>query len=337
MLSLNENKHAWYVLKRPMTLGEAPIYRASDHTLHYVDCISNPCQLHILQLNEDGTDAEVSSSDLRVADCANVNKTQPGLRVIDLVDSVTVIYFRKNIPKSYICLYYQGIAYLDEDTGELDVVKEIIPSDERHIRRFNDGAVDVMGRMWGAEIDVCAVTSILGDTKESKNTELLGRLWRYDPKSGSCSLMETGLACGNGLTWSPDNSTMYLNDSGCQVIYAYDFDAETGDLSNKRLFYETRGTPDLPDGMVADSDGNLWIAMFKGSNVSVISPEGKLIKKINYPARNMACTTWGGTKNNILYSVSGYDKSQEDPSDQGGHIFREVTTKKGTTKHLFNG
>lgn len=33
-----------------------------------------------------------------------------------------------------------------------------------------------------------------------------GRLWRYDP-DGNLHLMETGVVCGNGLAWSPDNKT----------------------------------------------------------------------------------------------------------------------------------
>lgn len=320
-----------------MTLGEAPIYRASDSTLHYVDCISNPCQLHILQLNAEGTDAEVPSRNLEVADCVNTNKSKPGLRIIDLADSVTVMYFRKNVSKSYVCLYYQGIAFMDEVTGKLDIVKEIIPTNERHIRRFNDGAVDVMGRMWGAEIDVYALATGVQNIDSKKHPELLGRLWRYDPKNGSCVLMETGLACGNGLAWSPDNKIMYLNDSASQVIYAYDFEIETGNLSNKRVFYDARGTLDEPDGMVSDIDGNLWIAMFEGSNVSVISPEGKRIKRIDYPARRMACTTWGGANNNVLYTVSAYDKYERDQTDQGGHIFREMTSSKGCTKNIYDG
>lgn len=330
-------KSAWYVLDRPMTLGEAPIYRNSDNTLHYVDCISDPCQLHILQLDADGTDSEFPSKDLSIADKSHVNKSKKGLRVIDLADSVTVMYFRENVPKSYVCLYYQGIAFMNEDTGKLDIVKEIIPTSERHIRRFNDGGVDVMGRMWGAEIDVYALARGVKNIDKSKHPELLGRLWRYDPRDGSCTLMETGLACGNGLTWSPDNKTMYLNDSASQVIYAYDFDIESGDLSNRRLFYDARGTLDEPDGMVSDADGNLWIAMFEGSNISVINADGKRIKKIDYPARRMACTTWGGANNNILYSVSAYDKFQRDAGDQGGHIFREVTSVKGSTKNLYQG
>ena len=42
---------------------------------------------------------------------------------------------------------------MDEETGKLQIVKEIIPQSERLERRFNDGGVDAKGRFWLAEID----------------------------------------------------------------------------------------------------------------------------------------------------------------------------------------
>lgn len=36
----------------------------------------------------------------------------------------------------------------------------------------------------------------------------------------------------NGLTWSPDNRTMYYNDSYSGVVAAFDFDIMDGKLSN---------------------------------------------------------------------------------------------------------
>lgn len=178
---------AWYKCDTPMKLGEAPIYRASDSTLHWVDCLGEPPELHILQLDPATGDA--------------VGRA----RVLELEDSVTVAFFRKNTAKSYICAYYQGVAFLDEETGKLEVVKEIIPTDQRDRLRFNDGGVDAKGRFWLAEIDKVAMAYGPNKLPESYG-EPKGRLWRYDP-DGSLHLMEKGIICGNGLAWSPDNKT----------------------------------------------------------------------------------------------------------------------------------
>jgi sugar lactone lactonase YvrE len=104
-----------------MVLGEAPLFRASDNTLHWVDPLKIPSELHILHLDPD---SGVSTGDVKT---------------FVLEDSVSVMCFRKEKRGSYICAYYQGIAFLDEETGKLEVVKEIIPTSEREGMRFNDG------------------------------------------------------------------------------------------------------------------------------------------------------------------------------------------------------
>lgn len=94
---------------------------------------------------------------------------------------------------------------MDEETGKLEVVKEIIPTSDRDLFRFNDGGVDAKGRFWLAEIDKKAFA--YGANKlPAEYGEPKGRLWRYDP-DGSLHEMEKGVICGNGLAWSPDNKT----------------------------------------------------------------------------------------------------------------------------------
>jgi len=179
---------------RGMTLGEAPIYRASDSTLHWVDCLSEPPEMHILKVDPETGDA--------------LGTDGGNYRIVPLEDSVTVAFFRRSTPGSYICAYFQGVAFLDETTGKLEVLKEIIPTADRGIRRFNDGGVDARGRFWLAEIDRKAMAygprNLPADYGEP-----IGRLWRYDP-DGSLHLMEKGIICGNGLAWSPDNKTSKL-------------------------------------------------------------------------------------------------------------------------------
>ena len=97
------------------------------------------------------------------------------------------------------------MAFLDEATGKLEVVKEIIPTDQRDALRFNDGGVDCKGRFWLAEIDKKAMGYGPGKLPKEFGAPK-GRLWRYDP-DGSLHKMADGLICGNGLAWSPDFKT----------------------------------------------------------------------------------------------------------------------------------
>ncbi|WWC91511.1 uncharacterized protein L201_006457 [Kwoniella dendrophila CBS 6074] len=318
-----EGGEPWLKLKTPMVLGEAPIYRAEDSTLHYVDCLKEPAELHILKL------------DPKTGELAQ-GITEP--RILKLEESVTVQFFRENKPKSYIVAYFAGVGILNEETGKLEILKEIIPKNERDIRRFNDGGIDCKGRFWLAEIDRKAL-SFGGPGKLPKNYgEPLGRLWRFDP-DGSLHQMEKGLVCGNGLAWSPDNKTMYLNDSAAGLIFAYDFDVESGNISNKRLFIDRRNTYGEPDGMVADVQGNLWIAMWGSSRVMCFSPQGKHLKDIKFTARNMACTTWGGPNYDTLYIASASDRrpNKKNQNDDGGHLFKYHVGIKGLPKYKFKG
>ena len=179
---------AWFKCAQgPMVLGEAPIYRSGDSTLHWVDALKEPAELHILSVDPESGDAKGDA------------------RVLVLEDSVSVHFFRKNVKGSYICAYYQGVAFMDEETGKLEILREIIPTDKRAERRFNDGGVDAKGRFWLVEIDKKAVAFGLGKVPESYG-EPKGHLWRYDP-DGSLHEFKVGVICGNGVKWSPDNKT----------------------------------------------------------------------------------------------------------------------------------
>lgn len=178
----------WFHCPTPMVLGEAPIYRASDSTLHWVDCLGEPPLLYILKVDPHTGDAV----------------GEP--RVLPLEDSVTVTFFRQNKPGSYIGAYYQGVCFIDEQTGKLDVVKEIIPTDQREALRFNDGGIDAKGRFWLAEIDKKAMAYGPNRLPASYGAPR-GRLWRYDPDGSLHLMLDSGLICGNGLGFSPDNQT----------------------------------------------------------------------------------------------------------------------------------
>lgn len=177
----------WYSCPAPMVLGEAPIYRATDSTLHWVDCLSAPPRLYILKVDPQTGDAIGEA------------------RVLPLDDSVTVAFFRKDRPGSYIAAYYQGVCFLDEATGKFEVIKEIIPTDQRDELRFNDGGIDAKGRFWLAEIDKRAMAFGPNQLPASYGTPK-GRLWRYDPDGSLHLMIPEGVVCGNGLAWSPDNT-----------------------------------------------------------------------------------------------------------------------------------
>lgn len=98
--------------------GESPLYRATDNTIHWLDPLSVPPELHILSLSP--------------------SSTENAERVLKLEESVSVIRFfkGKEMVGKYICGYLKGVGILDEKTGDLQVVKEVCDGVER---RINDG------------------------------------------------------------------------------------------------------------------------------------------------------------------------------------------------------
>ena len=75
--------------------------------------------------------------------------------------------------------------------------------------------------------------------------ENAGILWRLDPDL-TCHKIDQGFNVSNGLAWSPDNRTLYFADTRRDVVYAYDYDIESGNApydQQQKLtldFYEKR-------------------------------------------------------------------------------------------------
>jgi sugar lactone lactonase YvrE len=190
---------AWYRSNPANKLGESPIYRASDSTLHWVDVYADPCTIHILAIDPTTGDAVGLARILEVP-----------------FDAITVIRFRKDVVGSYVCGYRQGIALLDEKTGEVTVLKKLIEDEGRESMTMNDGGVDPQGRFWIGEVDLTGLRTYLRD-KLPEGYESRGNLWRYE-KDGTCTVMETGIMCGNGIGWSPDGKHSKWNGTEQRCI-----------------------------------------------------------------------------------------------------------------------
>lgn len=106
--------------------------------------------------------------------------------------------------------------------------------------RSNDGNIDPKGRFWLSMMTDPLVTD---PTNE-------GALFRLDP-DGSVHRMLEPVEIGNGIGWSKDNKTMFYNDSPTKTISMFDYDLETGNISNRRPFWkvdDSEAESAVPDG-----------------------------------------------------------------------------------------
>lgn len=118
-----------------------------------------------------------------------------------------------------------------------------------------------------------------------------GKIWRVDP-DGKGFLLTTDMGTTNGITLSPDEKTLYVNESAQLKIWAFDMDAD-GNISNKRLFHTF---PDYNlDGMKTDNHGNLYVSRHGKGTVVVISPDGKVVREIQMKGKWVSNLTFGGS------------------------------------------
>ncbi len=187
--------------------------------------------------------------------------------------------------------------------------------------RFNDGAVDSRGRFWAGS---------MGGPGE-------GVLYRLDP-DGSVHAMIADIDVPNGLGWSPDDTIMYFTDSPRQVICAFDYDAATGNIANRRPFVEVPAHSGSPDGLTVDSEGYIWSACWDGAKVIRYAPDGRIDRVVEVPALRTTSCVFGGSHMDELYITSattGLSDEQLKRYPFSGDLFRLKVDVTGKEKFKF--
>ena len=160
----------------------------------------------------------------------------------------------------------------------------------------NDVVVASDGTIWFTDPHYGIMTDYEGFKAPQ---ELPCQVYRVDP-SGTVEAVITDMACPNGLAFSPDESRLYVADTG--RMFSADpqhikvFDMLGGRPANGRVFHTIdRG---CADGIRVDSDGNLWSSAADG--VHCIAPDGHLMGKILVP-ETVSNICFGGRARHRLF------------------------------------
>ena len=113
-----------------------------------------------------------------------------------------------------------GFHFLDLKTGETQLIVD--PEADKPNNRINDGKVDKRGRFVAGSMDTM---------EDGPN----GALYRLDPDL-SLHKLDDHIVVSNGPCWSPDGRIFYFADTWSGEIWAYDYNLETGAVSNRRTF-----------------------------------------------------------------------------------------------------
>ena len=165
------------------------------------------------------------------------------------------------------------------------------PKADEPDNRFNDGTTDPVGRF-------LAGTMPLGEQGDQPQ----GSLYILD-LDGSTRKLKSGLWIQNGLAFSPDGRTLYLADTnnGGGVIWAYDYDVDTGTPSNERPFVDCDEYASSPDGGTIDTDGCYWMAGVRGWELLRFTPDGELDRRIEMPVEKPSKIAFGGANLDVMY------------------------------------
>ncbi len=143
----------------------------------------------------------------------------------------------------------------------------------------NDVVVKSDGSIWFTDPHYGIMTDYEGFKGEE---ELPRNVYRIDP-DGSIEAVITDMMCPNGLAFSPDESLLYVADTGRMHTddpqHIRVFDMASGRPKNSRIFHTI--SPGAADGIRCDTDGNLWSSA--GDGVHCIAPDGTLLGKILIP------------------------------------------------------
>jgi gluconolactonase len=185
-----------------------------------------------------------------------------------------------------------------EYSGEITVIADRFEG--KRLNSPNDIVEKSDGTIWFTDPSYGISAAYEGGKAESE----IGKcnVYRFDPRDGSLRVVVDDFSRPNGLAFSPDESILYIADSGFwpdpkgpHHIRAFDVTGD-GKLKKSRVLAEV--SPGIPDGFRVDVDGNIWTS--SGDGVQCITARGDLIGKIHVPEK-VANVCFGGPERNRLF------------------------------------
>lgn len=181
-----------------------------------------------------------------------------------------------------------------EHDGSITVIAD--SHDGKRLNSPNDVVVASDGAIWFTDPHYGIMTDYEGYRAEQEQP---CHVYRVDP-SGTIKAVITDMMCPNGLAFSPDESLLYVADTG--RMYSDDpqhirvYDVSEGSALRGRHFHTI--DTGCADGIRLDRDGNVWSSA--GDGVHCIAPDGHLMGKIKVP-EVVSNICFGGRAKHRLY------------------------------------
>jgi sugar lactone lactonase YvrE len=216
---------------------------------------------------------------------------------------------------------HRGLIVVDPSGDVLDTLP-VVPDGQES--RLNDGGCDPAGRF--------LIGTMALDDREGAE-----RLCRLET-DGTLITVDDDLTLSNGLAWSPDGSRFYSVDSEPGTIWVRDYDVASGEVGSRTRFLAIEdGTP---DGMCADTDGNLWVAMFGSGEVRCYSPAGQQLAVVDVGVPNPTSVAFVGPDlDRLLITTARHELSDDElaANPDAGRLFLADVGARGVPVAIWNG
>lgn len=228
-------------------------------------------------------------------------------RAIDVGQPVSAV-----VPRAaggLVVALQEGYAALDPSSGRVGLIAAVPKGATES--RMNDGKCDSAGRFWAGTMAL--------DQQPGAAT-----LYRLE-RDHSVTAVLHDVTIPNGPAWSRDNRIMYFNPGATGGIDAYDFDPQTGAMSNRRQIISIPSHVGVPDGLTVDDEDYLWVAVWGGWAVHRYTPTGVLDRVVTLPVAQVSCPTFGGPDLADLYittSPENLSAQQRRAQPHAGSLFR---------------
>lgn len=215
-----------------------------------------------------------------------------------------------------------GLFVFDLATGRRRLLCQVEPPECDN--RLNDGRCDARGRFWVGTMD---------NQLHRPN----GAFYRVDP-DGTAHRMFDDVIVSNTVAFSPAQDTLYFSDTRRFTTWQFALDAETGSLSDRRVFVDHSQTQSRPDGACVDAEGFVWTAIFGGGRIVRYSPAGTPERVVEVPVTNPTCVCLGGPEMKTLFITTArkfLDRRQLRSEALAGAVLAVDVDTPGLPEHRF--